>query len=475
MKPLSTYRLQLHQGFPFREVLSLAPYFEELGVSHLYLSPILTARPGSLHGYDTCNHGMVNPELGGEEEFRELVSMLQCRGMGVVVDFVPNHMAADSRHNAWWRDVLANGPSSAYASYFDIDWDPVKPELKQKILLPILGGPYGEVLEAGHLRLVWDGSWFRLRYWEHDLPVNPKQIRLVLRSRLQALERELGPDSPEIREYHSILFQLDHLPAYTEVDPAKRLDRRRETEVAQERLSRLAEMCGPVQAHLLRNVTLYNGSPGDSRSFDLLHELLERQVYRLAYWRTALHEINYRRFFDINELAALRMESDEVFEAAHAKLFELIREGLVDGIRLDHVDGLYDPAAYCRRLREVVGPEFYVVAEKILSGNEPLDEQLLVDGTTGYGALNALNRLFVKPENERKLLRIYSRFTGRSVSYPEEVEAAKRLIITSSLASELNLLAHELNRISESDRHHRDFTLDSLQEALREVVVAFDV
>lgn len=475
MKPLSTYRVQLNRHFDFHQAEQLVDYWDRLGISHLYCSPILTPRPGSLHGYDTCDHSLVNPELGGEEAFRKLCTSLKKRGMGAIVDFVPNHMAADPMHNLWWRDVLANGPSSAHSHYFDIDWDPAKPELKNRVLLPILGAQYGEVLESGHLRVKYSGGLFRLQYWDNDLPLNPRQVRLILRHRLDDLRALLGEDSPPLSEFLSILFQLDHLPAYTDADPESRADRRRETEVARERLARLEETSPEVHNHIARNLEEFNGTPGDPSSFDLLHELLEAQAYRLAYWRTALHEINYRRFFDINELAALRMEDHEVFERTHERIFALIDEGLIDGIRLDHVDGLYDPAGYCRRLRDRTGPDFYIVVEKILSGNEPLDEKMSVDGTTGYGALNALNGVFVNSHSAALLRRVYAQFTGRSRSFEEEVLAAKQLIISSSLASELNMLAQELNRMSEGSRRHRDFTLDSLQEALREVVVSFRV
>ena len=475
MRPRSTYRLQLNHRFGFEHARALVPYLARLGITHLYCSPILTARPGSLHGYDTCDHARINPELGGEDGFRKLAEELRQRGMGVIVDFVPNHMCADAKHNAWWRDVLANGPSSAYSRYFDIDWDPVKPELKQKVLLPILGAPYGEVLESGQLRVEFAGGRFGLHYWEHELPLNPRQVRLILRHRLEELRAAAGEDSPVLAEYLSILFQLDNLPPYTVTDLEERQERQREVEIARRRLQELAQASEAVARHVQRNVEEFNGSPGEAASFDLLHELLEAQAYRLAYWRTALHEINYRRFFDINELAALRMEDDEVFEETHRLLLALVAEGLVDGIRLDHVDGLYDPALYCQRLRESTGPEFYIVVEKILSGNEPLDSQLGVDGTTGYGFLNTLSRLFVAPENEEVMRRIFERATGLTRRFAEVVEQCKKLIIGTSMASELNVLAHELNRMSEGNRRDRDFTLLSLQEALRETVAAFSV
>jgi len=475
-RPVSTYRLQLHAQFRFREAVELIPYFADLGVTHLYLSPIWRARPGSTHGYDVCDPGDISEELGGEAGYRLLSDEASAHGIGILLDFVSNHMCADSTHNPAWRDMLSNGPSSPFADYFDVDWHPVKRELDQKVLLPILGRQYGEILEAGELRIELAGGQFVLRYWEHNLPLNPRQCRLLLRHRLDELKTSLEETEPEtVQEYLSVLFQLDHLPAYTEISNEAREDRLREVSIAGQRLRTLLTASTGVLAHVEQNIREFNGTPGDPASFNLLHELLERQAYRLSYWRTALHEINYRRFFDINELAGLRMESPGVFEAAHAALARLVAEGRADGVRLDHIDGLYDPAGYLQKLRQTLGPDAYIVVEKILSESEPLPGNWPVDGTTGYEFLNQLNRLYVRPESMQVLRQIYRRFSHRSARYEEVSYASKQQIITSSMVSELNVLAHEMNRMSEQDRHCRDFTLDSLQEALREVVACFPV
>lgn len=475
---LSTYRLQLNAGFRFDDAAALIPYFATLGITHLYLSPIWTARPKSNHGYDICDHSKINPELGGEEAFNRLSETAAAHSIGIILDFVPNHMCADSLYNLTWRDLLCNGPSSAYAEYFDVDWQPVKDELQNKVLLPILGRQYGEALEAGELQIAFEDGEFCLRYWDHNLPLNPRQCRLILRHREVALTVVLE-DQPEVlQEYLSILFQLDHLPSYTDVSPDARNDRQRELSIATQRLVKLMETSEEVRRHVAVNVEEYNGRVGDPSSFDLLHELLELQAYRLTYWRTALHEINYRRFFDINELAGLRMESAEVFEYAHAKAFELIRSGRAHGLRLDHIDGLYDPTAYLKQLRLALNaeaPQAYVVVEKILSTSEPLSSDWPVDGTTGYEYLNQVSRLYVHPANLEQIRRIYHHFARRSLHYEDIGYTSKQQIITTSMASELNVLAHELNRMSEDDRLHRDFTLDSLQEALREVVACFPV
>lgn len=474
----STYRLQLHAGFGFAQLEELLPYFASLGVTHLYLSPIWRARPGSMHGYDICEAGEINPELGGEEGFTRLSEEAKRQGLGLVLDFVSNHMCADPLRNQAWRDTLANGPSSQCARYFDIDWEPVKDELRNKVLLPILGRQYGEVLEAGELRVEFANGEFALRYWEHNLPLNPRQCRLILRHRLEELRQELAGEGEALLEYESILFQLDHLPSYTEVDDAARAERQREIGIAFQRLQRLVENAPAVAGHIERCIADFNGKPGKASSFDLFHELLELQAYRLSYWRTAMHEINYRRFFDINELAGLRVEDDAVFDATHRKAFELLRTGRAHGLRLDHIDGLYDPAMYLQRMRrELAGeaPGAYIVVEKILSEKEPMSPNWPVDGTTGYEFLNHLNRLYVLPEGMSEVRRIYARFARRHMAFGEVVNASKRQIIATSMASELNVLAHALNRISERERRRRDFTLDSLQEALREVAACFGV
>ncbi len=476
--PVSTYRLQLNKDLTFAAVIDLIPYFSRLGVTHLYLSPIWLARPGSAHGYDVCDSGQINPELGGESGFNNLSAVAAERGIGVILDFVSNHVSADPLRNPAWRETLRNGPSSPFSAYFDIDWHPVKDELNNKVLLPILGSQYGDVLEAGEIRLVFDGREFSVQYWDHNLPLNPRQCRLILRHRLDKLKETLVDESDILNEYLSILFQLDSLPSYHESAQEPREDRIRELSIAGGRLERLFEQSPVVRGHVEGNVAEFNGHPNDPASFDSLHELLELQVYRLSYWRTAVHEINYRRFFDINELVGLRMENPSVFRDAHLKAFELLRSHRAHGLRLDHIDGLFDPLGYLRRLRAELqegAPDTYIVVEKILSESEPLMADWPVDGTTGYEFLNSLNLLYVQVANMEAIRRIYSHFTRGPARFDSVIYASKQQIIATSMASELNVLAHELNRISEEDRRTRDFTLDSLQEALGEIVACFPV
>jgi (1->4)-alpha-D-glucan 1-alpha-D-glucosylmutase len=486
--PSATYRLQFNHRFTFADARRVIPYLDRLGVSDVYASPYLMAQPGSMHGYDICDHSRLNPEVGSDEDYAAFAGMLRDRRLGQVLDFVPNHMGIDPDTNPWWRDVLENGQSSAFARFFDIDWDPVKPELKGKVLLPLLGDQYGLVLERGELQLRFEAGALRLDYFEHHLPVNPRSAVRVFEHGAVELARDLGgEENGDLREFLSIMTALKHLPGIDETDPERVTERRREKEVARERLARLVEANEPVRNQVARSVATFNGQPGDAATFDLLHALLEEQPYRLSYWRTASHEINYRRFFDINALAALRMEDEEVFAATHQLIARLLGDGTVTGLRIDHPDGLYDPAGYFERLqalwRRVAPPAgggdgpppLFIVAEKILAPGEDLPADWPVAGTTGYQFANDVNGVLLDPSGERPLRQFYARYTRRATPFGQVVFEAKRLIAQSSLASELNVLAHALNRISESNRRSRDFTLESLRELLQEVVACFPV
>ncbi len=474
-RPVSSYRLQFGRDFTFVEARELVPYLAALGVTECYCSPFLKAGPGSPHGYDICDHNAISDELGGEAAYLAFSDALGQHGLGQIVDFVPNHMGIDLRSNPWWRDVLENGPSSPFADFFDIEWDPVKPELHGKILLPILADQYGLVLERGELELRVDAGTLVVAYQGQDVPINPRRQPVVLSHGLDVLRRRIGDESADLRELQSILAALGHLPAYTERDPRQVAERRREKETARARLARLAEASPPVREHLAKAVQAFNGRPGDARSFDRLHKLLDGQAYRLASWRAASDEINYRRFFDINELAGLRMERLEVREATHGLLWRLVEEGRVTGVRIDHIDGLFDPFGYLTWLRETSPRAVYVVAEKILSARETLPDDWPVDGTTGYDFLNDVIGLFIDRERASRMRRVYVQVTGRREAFGDVVYDSKRLIQRTALASELNVLAHALNRISEHDRRCRDFTLNSLRKTLAEVVANFPV
>jgi (1->4)-alpha-D-glucan 1-alpha-D-glucosylmutase len=473
----------MSRQFRFRDLLDTLDYLDALGITDCYLSPILMAGRDSAHGYDIADHGRLNPDLGEEAALTDLSAGLQARGMGLVMDLVPNHMSVDPQRNAWWRDVLENGPSSVHARDFDIDWTPVKRELEGKVLLPILGDQYGIVLERGDLVLAFGDGAFTIEYGSHVLPVEPGSGGAVLGHELDALERELGDEHPARLEFLSILTALQHLPPCNATSPDAIAERHREKEVIRARLARACQHWPAVLAHVERAVDAWRGTPGEPESFDRLHALLEAQNYRLAYWRTASHEINYRRFFDVNELAGIRMEDPRVFERAHATVLRLIADGIVTGLRLDHPDGLADPIAYVARLQARVGElgvggsdptrPLYVAVEKILAPGELLLADWAVYGTTTYRFLNLVNSLFVDGSHAAAMRRLYARITGRRERFPELVYLSKKLIMLTSMASELNVLAHAVNDLSESDRRSRDFTLDGLRKALLETIACF--
>jgi (1->4)-alpha-D-glucan 1-alpha-D-glucosylmutase len=477
--PASTYRIQLGGAMTFRAVSALLPYLRQLGVDACYLSPALKATPGTAHGYDICDHNALSPELGGDDEFSALAAELSRHGLGLIVDFVPNHMGIDPRTNQWWHDVLENGPSSPYATFFDIDWDPVTSPMQEKILLPVLGDQYGLELERGHLQLAFEAGTLRLQYFDHEFPINPRQAPQCYRHGLEPLRERLGADHPELREFLSVLTALQNLPPYTERDALRIEERQREKEVARERLARLVGESAEIRAHIDAAVAAFNGRPGDGASFDLLHELLESQAWRLAYWRTAFDEVNYRRFFDINELAALRMEDPRVFGATHQLLQRLIAGGAVTGVRVDHPDGLHDPEGYFTALQRLSGEDaasrpIYLLAEKILERSEELPDWP-VHGTTGYEVLNLLNGLFVDGRQVRALLRIHAAFTRRRFSFADEAWDGKRTIMVTSLASELNVLSQAVFELARQNRRTRDFTLTALRRALLQVIASFPV
>ncbi len=478
-RPFATYRLQFSPSFTFRQAAELADYFAQLGVSHCYASPIFAARPGSTHGYDVTDPTRINPEMGGEEGFGEFVSALRQQGLGLIMDVVPNHMCISHPSNCWWWDVLENGPSSPYARFFDVDWRPPKAELADKVLLPVLGDQYGRVLENQQLTVRYADGAFVLSYGELRLPLAPRSWFHVLAPLLERARSVLGESHEDVLELESILTALEHLPPRTETDPTKLRERLREKQIIKKRLARLMEGSLALQALLTQEVEAVNGRKGDPRSFDRLERMLADQAYRLAYWRVAADEINYRRFFDINDYAAIRVEDAEVFAATHWLVGRLVASGAVQGLRVDHPDGLFEPEKYFRDLHALCRSDpnlpFYIVAEKILLGDEALRPGWQIQGTTGYGFLNTLNGLFVAPEAKTAFGRLFRKLTGRTQPFADLVYECKRLIMAVSLCAEWNVLARRLDQISEQHRWSRDFTLESLREALREVVACFPI
>ena len=469
--PAATYRLQLNRDFTFDQAAAIVDYLDRLGISDVYASPVFKARPGSGHGYDVIDHGEVNPELGGEEGLRRLAAALRERGMGLVLDLVPNHMCIAGAENLRFGDVLENGPASPSAAFFDIDWSPPKQDLHDKVLLPILGDQYGRILENQEIRVERHDGTFRAHYHEHLLPLAPKSFPVILEPVRERLARERDASDPDRAELESILTAIAHLPPRSERDADRLLERQREKDVIRRRLAALVEASALVRDAIDTSLVDLNGRRGEPRSFDRLEELLADQGYRLSHWRVAADEINYRRFFDINELAAIRVEDPHVFDVLHALPLRLASEGLVRGLRIDHVDGLFDPVDYLRRLP----PDLYVVVEKILVGDERLRPDWPIRGTTGYDFLNAAAGVFVEPGSRTTLHEAYSRFTGSRGPFSDVVYACKKLVLEVSLSSELTVLARRLDRISEQHRYSRDFTLNSQQEALGEMIACFPV
>ncbi|HEU5422254.1 MAG TPA: malto-oligosyltrehalose synthase, partial [Nitrolancea sp.] len=474
--PRATYRVQLTPEFGFAAARRLVPYLHALGVGDLYCSPILSARSGSRHGYDVTNPHEINPELGGRIEFDALTAALHEHGMGLLLDIVPNHMAA-SVENSWWADVLERGIASPYAGYFDIEWDSALANgvLQNRVLLPILGAPYGQTLENGELRLALEGDHIVLRYAETALPLSLASYRHILCWRLHALDASLAGEPELARAYHALLEQLGRLAAEEETDPTARHHQRR---ALRPELHRLLGFPA-IRAHLDHALAAINGRPGRPRSFDLLDRIIGEQAYRLAFWELARERINYRRFFDVNDLVAIRVEEPDVFVATHQLFLELASQRQVSGLRVDHIDGLRDPLGYLRRLRqalaEVGADDCYLVVEKILSPGESLPAGWPVAGTTGYDFLNELGGLFVDDAGDAALDTIYRRWSGLVVDFPELAYQQKRRVLDDLFAGGVNELSLRLDRIAESDRHGRDLPLASLRQALFELTASLTV
>ncbi len=479
--PSATYRLQFHKDFTFAKAAALTDYLRELGISHVYASPYFKAAPGSMHGYDVTDHNALNAEIGSQEEFNAYVEALKRNGLGQILDFVPNHMGIGPL-NPYWMDVLENGRGSKYARYFDINWRPLKEELANKVLLPILGEQYGRVLEKGELKLHFEQGSFYLTYYEKRLPINPRSYGKVLKKALDL--GGLPAEEEGAVELQSIITATEHLPHRFETAPEKVAERAREKEIIKKRLERVCQEHPRILEAIQAALQFYNGQAGDSHSFDALDLLIGEQAYRLSFWRVAAEEINYRRFFDINDLAAIKVELPEVFEGTHRLVFELIKSGAVTGLRIDHVDGLWNPREYLEHLQgkfaEVMGePEagcgLYLLVEKILLSSEKLHTDWPVHGTTGYDFTNQVIEMLVDRGSEKSLTETYQRFIDDNPRYEDMVYQKKQLIMELSLASELHVLAHILDQLSEKNRWYRDFTLSVLTVAVREVIACFPV
>jgi (1->4)-alpha-D-glucan 1-alpha-D-glucosylmutase len=443
----------------FDEAAGLAPYLRDLGASHLYCSPVLQAARGSTHGYDVVDHARLRDELGGPAAWRRMCATLDAHGLGVLLDVVPNHMAIAGRDNPWWWDVLENGPASRWAGYFDVDWDPPERRLRQTVLVPILGDHYGRVLEAGELRLARDGAAFVIRYHAHEVPVSPRSLDGLL----TAAAARAG--SPELESLASAFARLPHATA---TDRASVQERHRDKEVLRAQLARLCADAPAIAAAIDGEVERVNADP------DSLDDLLGRQNYRLAYWRTAGQELDYRRFFDVSTLVALRVEDPQVFDDTHRLVFDLVRSGCVDGLRIDHPDGLRDPEGYLVRLRHEC-PEARVVVEKILAPDEALPASWPVAGTTGYDFLNVVLGLFVDPAGEAPLTELHGRFTGDTEAFDAAAYRSRHDVMRTVLAADLERLTATFVDVCAAHRRYRDYTRRELRDALRETIAALDV
>jgi (1->4)-alpha-D-glucan 1-alpha-D-glucosylmutase len=482
--PTCTYRLQFNRWFTFAQAREIVPYLHALGVSDAYASPYFQAGAESLHGYDITDHNKLNAAVGSREEYDSWIAELRAHSMGQVLDFVPNHVGIAEPLNQWWMDVLENGPSSRFAPYFDIDWHPLKSDLRDKVLLPILSDQYGRVLERGELQAHFEEGTFYLRYGDRRLPIAPGTYRYILDIALQNLAEHKDEDF--YAELQSILTALEYLPKRTETDPKRIAERIREKEIIKRRLERRCAEAPQVLQAIEKALARINGEPGDPRSFDALDELLNAQSYRLAFWRVAAEEINYRRFFDVNDLAAIRVELPKVFDAVHRLLLELVNAGAVTGLRIDHPDGLYLPREYFEKIQQRCakalaialpqdGRTIYMVAEKILTGAETLRKDWLLHGTTGYDFANQVGQLLVDSSAETAITKTFHRFIGHSLHFGHLVYAKKLQVMKLALANDVDVLGNMVDRLSEQNRWYRDFTLEALARAVRETVACFPV
>ena len=457
----ATARLQFHKGFTLDDGANLVPYLAKLGISHLYASPIFRARAGSTHGYDIVDHTEINPELGGMEALRRMVAALRAQDMGLILDIVPNHMGVGGDDNAWWMDVLEWGRASPYAEFFDIDWDPPDATLRGRVLAPFLGDAYGTVLAAGDLKLKFDPRDGRLfaDYFDNRFPINPRDYAAILLT-------EGGPLETVARAFADL--------------PTERREMREAAGLAR------AELRRPEHAQAIAEA-LRAYDPATELGRDHLHRLLDRQNFRLAWWRAASDEINWRRFFDVNGLAGIRVENPAVFEATHAATFKLYEEALIDGLRIDHVDGLADPRGYCRKLRrrlqtlaehrpaELTQSAPVIWVEKILATHEHLAQDWSIDGTSGYDFMNDAAAVLHDAQGEAEVTRIWTEATGRTGVFEEEVIPARRQILRESLSSELYATAVALHRIARRDLVTRDYTLTAIHRTLTELLAHFRV
>jgi|HubBroStandDraft_6_1064221.scaffolds.fasta_scaffold04639_2 (1->4)-alpha-D-glucan 1-alpha-D-glucosylmutase len=479
--PSSTYRIQLNPDFRFADALKILDYLHELGISDLYLSPILASRKGSTHGYDVIDPTRINPDLGTEEEFTTLQTELQNRGMGLLLDIVPNHMAANAE-NPWWMDVLENGTQSAFAAYFDVEWHPHARSLEGRILLPVLGRPFGEALDSGEIKLVYNDGSFLIQYFESLFPVAPRSYHAILNLHAGRLKNSLSEETAAYHEYSGVLSSALDLARADRRVASTAQEQRLRFESTRDRLRSLMNTSPEIATLVRENVAELNGKVGDPGSVGLLQRLLAEQNYKLAFWQNMNESINYRRFFTIADLVGVRVEDPIVFESTHGYVMRLVAKNPYSGLRIDHIDGLRDPFSYLTRLQERLSQDknstdspSYVVVEKILARGEDLPEEWPANGTTGYDYVNVANGIFVDPEGAGRVEEIYSTFIGRKQDFSDILYYKKKLVMNTLLGVEMRTLGRQLAELASQDRYARELERIQLIDALIEVTACLGV
>jgi len=469
LKPVrATYRLQFNPSFGFDDAGKIVSYLESLGISHIYASPIFKARPGSQHGYDIVDPTKINPELGSEKSFDLLIDKLHNKSIGWIQDVVPNHMAFDAE-NKMLMDVLENGSTSTYFKYFDLVWNHPDESMKQRLLVPFLGSLYGEALENGEISLAYESNGFTVNYYEQKYPLRIESYPLILNLSIERLKKEMGEDYPDYVKYLGLLYVVQNLPLTADAE-----HRYNQINFVKKMIGELYNTNPLIKKHLEATLKELNGEKGKPETFTQLDSILSQQNFRLSFWRVANQELNYKRFFNINELISIRVQDENVFRHTHSLIIDLINRGVIDGLRIDHIDGLYDPGEYLQRLRSL-SDELYVVVEKIMEYEEDLPENWPVQGTSGYEFLNHVNGLYCYKKRQKEFSKLYNDFIGREISFSQLLYEKKKLIIDRQLTGDLDNLAHLLKRIANKYRHGRDITLNGLRNGMVEILAYFPV
>ena len=467
--PSSSYRIQFNINFDFKKARDIMKYLASLCITDIYASPIFKAKKGSLHGYDVVDMNQLNPDLGTESDFEELMNNIKKAGMGWLQDIVPNHMAFDGE-NTMLMDVLENGPQSEYFDFFDIEWKHFYEGLSERLLAPFLGKHYSESLDAREIILNYDSDGFYISYYSLKMPLKIESYVRIITHRLPVLKRKLGEDHPDLIKFLGVLYSLKTLPVSKEERPA----RYSQIQFIKRILRELFNNNLTIQEFIKNNVAIFNGETGAGSDLSLLDSLLSEQLFRLSFWKVATEELNYRRFFNINGLISVRMEEERVFNATHALILNLIKAKKITGLRIDHIDGLYDPTGYLKKLRESTG-DVYIMVEKILQHEEALPSLWAIQGTTGYDFLNYVNGVFCDDRNGSKFNKLYYTFTGSKTSYEAMLYEKRKMIIEKDMTGDVDNLAHLLKKISSKNRYGYDMSLYGLKKAIIEILAHFPV